>query len=92
MHGVATASPGLTANLPCGAAGRGHGVNMESAANWLASARSWQRGAGQRSGPHLTYGLIGLKARVLDMGHMQPGSWDRPGKPLRMAEWPSWAQ
>lgn len=48
------------------------------------------KGTGLRAqGPRLTYRLIRQKALVLDAGCMQPGWWDRSGKPRRTAKVPS---
>lgn len=65
---MATASPGLTANLPSAAAGRGHGVSTKGCGQ-LASEHS-ELAEGSRpegTGLRLTYGPMRHKALVLGM-------------------------
>lgn len=65
---MATASPGLTANFPCSAAGGGRGVSTKGCSK-LADESS-EPAEGNRpegTGLHLIHRLIRCKALVLDM-------------------------
>lgn len=72
---MATTSPGLTANRPCGATGGGCGVNTKGCSQLAGEHLELAEGnRPEGTGLHLTYRLIREKAVVLDMWRMQPGS------------------